>query len=135
MLFFHFIGLAMGLGTGFAHAFLGSLVKKMTTEEATRFRMHSLVLGRMGHTGITLLLISGFYLMTPFWKTLPSNPLLIAKLSLVLVLTVLLVLIAIATRKAKQGDVEQQLKKMEVFGKLTLVTALAIVILAVSVFH
>ena len=67
MLILHFIGLAMGLGTTFAHAFLGMAVSKMTSEEAIKFRLHSLVLSKMGNIGIVLLIFSGLYLITPFW--------------------------------------------------------------------
>lgn len=135
MLIVHFIGLTMGLGTGFAHAFLGSIASKMTAEEAIKFRMHSLVLSKMGHIGITLLLISGLYMITPYWKVLSSMPLLIAKLSLVVVLITLISLIGIAAKKAKNGDAAVQLKKMETLGKLTLLVGLAIVVLAVKNFH
>jgi uncharacterized membrane protein len=135
MLMLHFIGLTMGLGTGFAHAFLGSITGKMTVDEAIKFRLHSLVLSKMGHIGITLLLVSGFYLITPYWKVLSSMSLLIAKLSLVAVLILLISLIGIAAKKAKQGDPEVQLKKMELLGKFTLLVGIAIVILAVKVFR
>jgi uncharacterized membrane protein len=135
MLMLHFIGLTMGLGTGFAHAFLGSITGKMTVDEAIKFRLHSLVLSKMGHIGITLLLVSGFYLITPYWKVLSSMSLLIAKLSLVAVLILLISLIGIAAKKAKQGDAEVQLKKMELLGKFTLLVGIAIVILAVKVFR
>lgn len=135
MLAFHFIGLAMGMGTGFAHAFLGSATKKMSPEEATKFRLHTLVLGNMGHIGIALLLISGFYLITPYWKVLSSMPWLIVKLGLVAVLIILIAMINIAGKKAKLGDAENQFKKLQVLGKLTLITALAIVIVAVIVFR
>ena len=47
MLILHFIGLVMGVGTSFAHAFLSQVTSKMTAEEATKFQVHSLVLGRM----------------------------------------------------------------------------------------
>jgi uncharacterized membrane protein len=89
----------------------------------------------MGHIGITLLLVSGFYLITPYWKVLSSMSSLIAKLSLVAVLIVLISLIGIAAKKAKQGDPEVQLKKMELLGKFTLLVGIAIVILAVKVFR
>jgi uncharacterized membrane protein len=135
MLAFHFIGLAMGLGTGFAHAFLGSATKTMSPDEAIKFRLHTLVLGKMGHIGIALLLISGFYLITPFWKVLGSMPWLIVKLALVAILIVLIALINITGKKAKQGDAEKQFKKAAVLGKLTLIVALAIVAVAVGVFH
>lgn len=135
MLIFHFIGLTMGLGTGFAHAFLGSITPKMSAEEAIKFRLHSLVLSKMGHVGITLLLISGLYLITPYWRVLSSMPLLVVKLSLVGILIVLITLIGIAGRKAKKGDAVIQLKKMEALGKMTLLVGLAIVIVAVNIFH
>lgn len=135
MLILHFIGLTMGLGTGFAHAFLGAAVSKMTAAEATKFRLHTLVLSNMGHIGISLLIISGLYLITPYWKIIPSSPLLIIKLILVLILLVLITLINISAKKAKKGDAEGQLKKMGQLGKLTLLTGLAIVIIAVSIFH
>jgi uncharacterized membrane protein len=135
MLILHFIGLAMGLGTGFAHAFLGAAAAKMPKDEATKFRLNTLVISYMGKTGIALLLISGFYLITPYWKSLSSLPLLMVKLALVLVLIVLITLISIAGKKAKQGDAQNQFKKMEILGKLTLIVGLAIVIVAVIVFH
>lgn len=135
MLILHFVGLVMGLGTSFAHAFLGGATSKMKPEEVIKFRMHSLVLSRMGHIGIALLLISGFYLITPFWKVLPSMPLLIIKLALVAVLILLIILISIAARKAKTGNAVIQLKRMESLGKMTLLVGIAILVLAVNIFH
>ena len=135
MLILHFIGLTMGLGTGFAHAFLGIVISKMPPDEATKFRLHSLVLGKMGFIGIALLIFSGLYLMTPYWKVFPSTPLLILKLVLVTILVVLITLISIASKKAKNGDAEGQFKKMGPLGKMALITGLVIVILAVSIFH
>lgn len=135
MLILHFLGLSMGLGTTLAHAFLGMAVAKMTPEEATKFRMHSMVLSRMGHIGITLLLISGGYLITPYWSVLTSMPLLIVKLSLVFILILLIIGISVATKKARAGNTEAHLKKMETMGKLTLFISIAIVIIAVYIFH
>jgi uncharacterized membrane protein len=135
MLILHFIGLTMGLGTSFAHAFLGSPISKMDKEEGIKFRLQVMVLSRMGHVGITLLIVSGVYLNSPFWSTLPDNPLLILKLVLVLILVILILLIGKNARKALEGDAEKNLKKIEPLGKLTLIIGVAIVILAVFVFH
>ena len=135
MLILHFIGLTMGLGTSFAHAFLGMATSKMSPEEATKFRLHSLVLSRMGHVGIGLLILSGLYLITPYWKILPSMPLLILKLILVIVLAVIITLISLSAKKAMKGDAEVQLKKMAQLGKMTLIIGLTIVVLAVYIFH
>ena len=134
MLILHFIGLTMGLGTSFAHAFLGKIASKMDAEEATKFRLHSLVLSNMGHIGIGLLVVSGLYLITPYWKILPTSPLLMLKLALVLLLIVLIILLNSFAKKA-YNDPVTQFKKMEKLGKITLFIGLVIVILAVNIFH
>lgn len=135
MLILHFIGLSMGLGTSFAHAFLGIAAAKMTPEEAVKLRVHSLVLGTMGNIGMSLLVISGLYLITPFWSVLTSMPFLMAKLALVVVLIGLIVMINMLVKKARTGDAAVELKKMGKLGKMTLIISLAIVILAVCIFH
>ena len=89
----------------------------------------------MGHIGITMLIISGLYMMTPFWKTLNARPLLIAKLILVLVLTVSIIVLSVYAKRAKKGDTEANLKKIATLGKVAFLTGIAIVLLAVLNFH
>jgi uncharacterized membrane protein len=135
MLIVHFIGLAMGIGTSFAFMFLGIAGSKMEKTEAQKFALNTFALSRMGHIGLALLIISGGYLMTPYWGVLTHLPLLMAKLILVLVLGALIGIISSLARKAKSGDIEANLKKIQPLGKLSLLVSLAIVILAVYVFH
>ena len=135
MLIVHFRGLAMGIGTSFAFMFLGIASAKMKDKEAMKFRLNTFALAKMGHIGLTLLILSGLYLMTPYWSSLGANPLLISKLVLVLMLASLIGIIGSIVKKAKKGDAEIQLKKAEPLGKLALLTGLAIVIIAVYVFR
>ena len=135
MLILHFLGLTMGLGTSFAHAFLDKLISRMEPGEAVKFRLQVMVLSQMGYVGIVLLIVSGIYLVIPYWPTIGSNPLLIIKLFLVFVLSTLIILIGRGTRKAQQGNAEGHLKKIEPLGKLTLLIGVTIVVLAVSIFH
>src|SRR6185436_1802645 len=102
MLLIHFIGLAMAVGTGFANLFLGVAASKLEPAERGKFMSNTMILTRMGHTGLGLLLLSGFYLITPFWKTLGEMPLLIVKLSLVGLQVILVSVLTIMVRKAKQ---------------------------------
>ena len=88
----------------------------------------------MGHIGLSMLIISGGYLMTPYWKILPTNHLLMAKLSLVLILIVIISVIGVASRKAKKGDLSV-LRKIKKLGPVSLLISITIVILAVLVFH
>lgn len=134
-LILHFIGLTMGLGTSFAHAFLDRIISKMDKEEAIKFRLQAMTLSRMGYIGIALLIISGVYLILPYWPTLPSNPLLILKLVLVLILVILILLIGHGAKEAFKGNAEKNLKKIEPMGKLTLFIGIVIVALAVFIFR
>ena len=134
-LIIHFIGLAMGLGTSFGFMFLGMASAQMKSEEATKFRLNSMALAKMGHIGLVLLLLSGGYLMTPYWSSLTSMPLLMVKLGLFVVLGGLIGVISSFGKKAAQGDAETYFKKIEAMGKVSLLTALTIVVLAVLSFH
>jgi uncharacterized membrane protein len=135
MLIVHFLGLAMGLGTSFAFLFLGRTRSKMDKEEGVKFAMNTNVLSTMGHIGLTMLIISGLYLMTPFWQTLSARPLLITKLIFVLILTISVILAAVYFKRAKKGNTGANLKKVAFLGKVALFSAIGIVLLAVLNFH
>lgn len=136
MLILHFIGLAMGLGTAFAHAFLGSATSKMSNEEVIKFNLNTSALSRMGNIGMLLLIVSGIYLLIPYWNSLLTFPFLILKLVLVIVLIVLIGMISIIGQKSfKSNQPEIQFKKMELLGKIALTVSITIVIIAVRVFH
>lgn len=134
MLMVHFLGLVMALGTSFAFLFLGMAGAKMGNEERKEFALNTFAMGTMGHIGLSLLIVSGLYLITPYWSNLASMPLLIAKLVLVFTLTMGVVLAAIYSRRAKKGDTEANLKKVKTLGQFTLICGIAIVVLAVLIF-
>lgn len=135
MLFLHFIGITMGLGTSFAHIFLNIATSKMTKEEAKKFHIHSFALSKMGHIGLALLILSGLYLMTPYWTFLLTSAFLMTKLILVAILTILVVLISLESKRILKNDFDTGMKKIELYGKLSFVIGLAIVVLAILVFH
>ncbi len=135
MLIVHFIGVAMFVGTGFAFMFLEIGNSKLEKSESVKFTLRTFALSRMGHIGLFLLLISGFYLITPFWQSLGSNLLLIVKLVLVLILSLVIGIMASLSKKALKGDTEKYLKKLEGYSKISFILSLAIVVLAVLVFH
>ena len=59
ILFLHFIGLALGLGTSFATATLGAGTRDMSPEERTKFMLRASVLRKNGSYGLLLLILSG----------------------------------------------------------------------------
>ena len=135
MLIFHLLGLTMGVGTSIAFMFLGIAGARLEGQERMKFTLNTLALSRMGHIGLTVLVITGLYLMTPYWKTLADRPLLIAKLTLVLVLLVTISIIGVYSRKARKGEPESNLKKIALLGRISLLCGLAIITLAVLVFR
>jgi uncharacterized membrane protein len=135
MLVVHFLGLAMGVGTSFAFMTLGIAARKMAPDKRREFLLNAAALGRLGHIGLTLMILSGIYLIIPYWSVLGSMPLLIAKLILVLVLAAVVGIGASFARKAKQGDAVVHFPKMAMMGRLGLLTSITIVVLAVLVFR
>lgn len=123
----------MGLGTSFGFMFLGMSAAKLPEEERPKFMVNALGLSRMGHIGLTLLVISGLFLMDGRWGMLPGNTLLLTKLILVLVLGALIGIMTSAGKKAQKGDFSQ-LQKIGKLGRIALPVGLAILILAVLVF-
>lgn len=135
MLIIHFIGLAMAVGTGFANLFLGIAASKLDPAERGSFMSRSMILGRMGQIGLGLLILSGFYLITPYWKVLGMMPLLITKLSLVGLLIISVILILFIVRKSKKQNNPALLSKIKPLGMFNFFIGIAIVIIAVLIFH
>jgi uncharacterized membrane protein len=135
MLIVHFIGLSMSLGTGFANLFLGMAAAKLEPAERGKFMSRTMILMRMGHTGLGLLLVSGFYLITPYWKVLGEMPLLMAKLACVGLLLIMVSIITIIAKKAQREGNPARLMKLKPFGMLNFFLGITIVVLAVLSFH
>lgn len=135
MLITHFIGLAMALGTGFANLFLGFAASKLEPAERGKFMSNTMILMRMGHTGLGLLLLSGFYLITPYWKIVGEMPTLLAKLILVGVMVILISVLTVVAKKAQRENNPAMLVKLKPFGMLNFFLGITIVVLAVLSFH
>ncbi|MEO8588614.1 MAG: hypothetical protein ABI432_04535 [Flavobacteriales bacterium] len=135
ILMLHFIGLAMGLGSGLAFLFLGMAAGKMEPAKRAEFLLNAFPIARMGQFGLLLLVLTGGYLMTPYWGALAFTPLLVAKLSLVLVLGAVVGINSSYARKARQGNAAMYMAKIAVLGRVALLTSLTIVVLAVLVFR
>ena len=134
-LILHFLGLAMGLGTPIAFLFLGIQGSKMELPERRNFQRNTQTLSKMGKIGLLLLILSGLLLMRPYWNSLTSTPLLMIKLALVICLVIAIGAMHIAQgKRARTTDPTQQ-QSIERWGKISLITSLAIVILAVFIFH
>ena len=59
LLFLHFIGLALGLGTSFAMLTLGAAARELSPEERGKFMLRVGALRKNGSAGLGLLILSG----------------------------------------------------------------------------
>ena len=134
-LIIHFIGLALGIGTGFAFMFLGRASSKMEKNEAIKFVLNTLTLRKMGQIGLILLIISGLYLIIPYWSSLTSMPTFVIKLILVLALVVIIVIMDKYAKEALKGNTEIYLNKIKILSKPSQLIGIIIVILAIYTFH
>ena len=62
LLFLHFIGLALGVGTSFAMLTLGAATKDLPSDERTKFMLRAGALRKNGSIGLALLILSGLAL-------------------------------------------------------------------------
>src|SRR5690606_5406937 len=63
LLFFHFIGLALSMGTGFANLTLALAARDLEPAERGRFMMRASLIAKNGSIGLTLLLVTGISMM------------------------------------------------------------------------
>jgi uncharacterized membrane protein len=133
-LIIHFIGLAMGLGTSLGFVFIGKAAESLPPEERGKFMMNVLILRRMGQTGMVLLILSGLYLMTPYWNTLSANHSLITKLALVVILIGFMIYSESLVSKARKENSALHMGKIRRLGPFMLVVVLGIITLAVLTF-
>ncbi len=135
MLFVHFVGLAMGLGTSFAMMFLARAALKLDPAKRGEFMMTSMAVTRMGHIGLGLLILSGGYLMTPWWGSLGEMPYMVVKLVLVVVMAGLIGWNTMLGKRMLVGDPLVNQRRMKLIGSGIMLCALAIVALAIATFH
>jgi hypothetical protein len=63
ILFLHFIGLALGVGTSFATLTLGAAARDLSPEERSKFMLRASALRKNGSYGLALLILSGLALL------------------------------------------------------------------------
>ena len=135
MLFFHFLGLIMGMGAGFASLFLGVSNRKLPPDELQKFMLKLRAVAYMGLTGMIVLIISGGALATPFWSIIGSMPYFMIKLSLVAVLLTLVILMDVRWRAAVKKGGGPDLLVIAKLGRVALPVGILIVLFAVLQFH
>lgn len=137
LLFLHFIGLALGVGTGFANLALGMALKDLPPEERTKAALRNLVLAKNGSYGLLLLLLSGIGMTllrgvsaTFAWGGGAFH----AKLTLVVIMIGVLGYMQALIARAKRENGGPALAKLPQVGKIMLPLGIGVVLAAVIAF-
>ncbi|MCR4376411.1 MAG: hypothetical protein NUW22_16345 [Acidobacteria bacterium] len=137
LLIIHFIGLALGLGTGFALFTLGLAAKDMAPADRGAFMRRAMVLGKNGSIGLLLLILSGVWLVFSqgaaevlAW----GGGMFHVKLTLVVILTGTFGYMQMLIRQAKGSDGAAAMARLPLVGRIMLLLNIAIVVTAVLAF-
>ncbi len=138
LLFLHFVGLALGLGTGFAFMRLGAALRTVPAAERTTTYLRVMSIGHNGSVGLVLLIASGLGMMSMrgFGATLVwGGGFFHAKLGLVVLLCGALGYQQTLTKRVRVEQGGPAMEQLPKVGALLLVLSLFIVGFAVAAFH
>ncbi len=137
LLMLHFVGLAMGVGTGFAGLRLGMATKDMDPAERGKFMMRASAIGKNGSIGLGLLLLTGIgmALMRGIPQTLAwGGPALHAKLTLVVIAIGIFGYMQVVQKKVRLAGGGPLMAKLPKLAAAMLLTGLSIIVCAVIAF-
>jgi uncharacterized membrane protein len=137
-LIIHFIGLALGVGTGFAVLTLGLATRDMPPAERGNFMRRASILGKNGSIGLLLLIVSGLGLMmgrgidvVMAW----GGPMFHIKLTLVVILIGTVGYLQVLMRRSRSADGAAAAARMPLVSRIVLLLGLSIIVFAVLAFH
>lgn len=137
LLFLHFIGLALGVGTSFAMLTLGASSKDLPPEERGKFMLRAGALRKNGSAGLGLLILTGlamFLLRGPAAVMAWGGPALHVKLTLVVLLIGFFGYTQTVMKKVRVAGGGPLMAKLPKLGAVMLVLSIAIVLSAVIAF-
>jgi hypothetical protein len=127
----HFLGMALGLSTGFANMVMAGLIAKAPPNEKSVLARFPPAMGRLGVIGLVMLWVSGISIVRLRYggfSILPQT--FLVKLAAVVLLTLVVIYIQVLQRR---GDAAA-MARIQTLGKLTGPLALIAVIFAVITF-
>src|SRR5688572_24138921 len=140
-LILHFLGVALGVGTGFAMFTLGLSTKDLPPAERGAFMQRASVISRNGSIGLLLLIVSGVGLLLTRGADVVfawGGPMFHVKLTLVVILIGVFGYMQVLMRKARSTDpaaAGAARARMGMVGPIMLLLGVSIIISAVLAFH
>jgi len=137
LLFLHFIGLALGVGTSFAMATLGAAARDLGPEERAKFMLRISALRKNGSFGLGLLILTGlamFLLRGPAAVFAWGGGAFHLKLTLVVILCGFFGYTQVVSKKVREAGGGPLMAKLPKLGLILLALSVATVASAVAAF-
>jgi hypothetical protein len=137
LLFLHFLGLALSLGTGFAMLTLGAAARELPADERAKFMLRAGALRKNGSGGLGLLVLSGvamFLLRGPAEVMAWGGPAFHVKLTLVVILIGFFGYLQVVLKKVRLAGGGPLMAKLPRLTGIMLALSLLTVISAVIAF-
>lgn len=138
LLFLHFIGLALGVGTSFAVLALGAASRDLPPEERIKFLLRASALRKNGSYGLALLILTGVGLLLlrgPAETMRAAGGAFHLKLTLVVILCGVFGYTQSVAKKVRLANGGPLMAKLPTLGLISLVLSVAIVAAAVAAFQ
>jgi hypothetical protein len=134
LLVVHFLGLAMGLSTGFANMAMAGLIRKAAPNEIGVLSRFPPAMSRIGIVGLALLWASGIAIVLTRYGSFSILPRpFLVKLAAVVLLTLAVIYIQVLLPRAQRGD-QAAMARIQLLGRLTAPLAIIAIIFAVITF-
>jgi hypothetical protein len=138
LLFLHFIGLGLGVGTGFANLTLGISLRNLPPEERAAVFLKTVAIAKNGSIGLALLILTGIGMTA--YRGVPETfawggGAFHAKLTLVLVFCGVYGYLQMLLKRVKKEGGGPTMAKLPKLGQILILLSLGIVGCAVAAFH
>jgi len=134
----HMLGLALGVGAGFAMLTLGMASSDLTPDERSKFMLRATAVSKNGSIGFGLLVLSGIAFLLvrgPGVIMRWGGPAFHAKLTLVVVFAGVLGYFQVLLKRARRAGGGPALQSAAKLGRVLLLLGVSIVVCAVLAFH
>ena len=135
MLIIHFLGLVMTLGSVGSFLLIRKNSSQVNGYEYTRDLGIIKKFLKYAYIGIGVMILSGGYLMPPYWATFGAHPMIHVKMTLVVLWLLALIILGLVLRSAIRNENTAYNIRIGFYSTLSVVLGVAVVVSAVFSFH
>ena len=130
MLVFHELGLVLILGSAFVFLMIKENLKALQSSDSEKFYKMSNKFRIMTYIGFGIMILSGGYLMTPYWSTFGHLPLIHIKMTIVIIWLLGMAVLGMTSKKLKNDFPGKYFSRLVLMYALSLILGVSVVVIA-----